>query len=70
MRFNLNEIVVWGVFLSHRSPGIMSMEMKNINVQLARAFLSKCAFHEAEHFALVILIFFRCHQTEKMSISK
>ena len=43
---------------------------ENKNVQVARAFLSKCAFNVAEGFRMSDSDFFRCHQTDKKSISK
>ena len=53
IRFYLNKIVVFGVTLSQRSPRIMSSanaNKKNINVQVASAFLLKCSFNQSERF--------------------
>ena len=42
--FYLNKIIIFGVFLSQRSPWMMpstKTQIENIDVQVARAFLSK-----------------------------
>ena len=66
----LKEIIVFGVFLSQRSPWIMpstKKQIEKIDVQIARAvvhFCQNCLWRSRIIHMSNSDIFFRCHQTD------